>query len=85
MISRDDIDAFEQDKATLREFVRRAKKGLHEDRLTGGTNGTMRLALACDGVLFAVNSYQALIEAWAELEKQRGTDSMEAFNDPCRK
>jgi len=85
MISGDDIDAFADDMQTVREFVRKAEKGIPEDRWTAGEEGSKRLAKACKGMLYAVASYEAILNAIAEEQRQRGADAMDTFSDPCRK
>ena len=44
MINETDIDAFSDDIKEVGEFVRRAKKGLPEDRWYDGVTGAKRLA-----------------------------------------
>lgn len=84
MVTQDDIDAFSDDMDTVQEFVRRYAKGLPEDRLTTGVNGTKRLARACHGLLSMIAiQAEANASMLAHIHKT-GEDAMEASSDPCR-
>lgn len=88
MISADDIDTFQRrwgdSMKAADEAVRRAEKGLPDDRLFDGSNGAL---LAMRGVwaknqIIAMQS-AALLE-FIEQEAERNAASMEATADPMR-
>lgn len=62
-------DDTDQDIEAAREFVRRAIKGLPDDRLYNGSQGAHRVAM---GIL----KLGVIIADYEELEKRRGDDAM---------
>ena len=84
MINETDIDAFSDDIKEVGEFVRRAKKGLPEDRWYDGVTGAKRLALACDGLLALVQVQADAMAAMYQAIHAAGAASMEPARDPCR-
>jgi len=84
MISQDDIDAFKEDFERVAEFVRRAEKGIPEDRWTDGAKGNALLAASCKRLLaYTSIQGQAMAELYDDLQKV-GLSAMETHKDPMR-
>lgn len=84
MINATDIDAFKEDFDRVQEFVRRAEKGLPEDRWTDGTKGNAALAASCRRVLAFCNLQSAVMASMHEAMREVGFDAMEPHKDPMR-
>lgn len=84
MINEADIAAFRADMETVQEFVRRAEKGLPEDRWTTGANGNAQLAAACRGLIAYTNLQASVMLDMHNHIQQAGASSMEPHADPAR-
>lgn len=84
MLTQEEIDAFREDAEVVREFVRRSRKGLPEDRWTTGVDGARRLAKACDGLLGLVQIQADASAAMLSELHRIGLEAMEPSRDPCR-
>jgi len=84
MINHTDIDAFKEDFDRVAEFVRRAEKGLPEDRWTDGAQGNALLAASCKRLLaYTSIQGQAMADLYEDLQKV-GLSAMEPHKDPMR-
>lgn len=84
MINETDIEAFRADIEIVQEFVRRAEKGLPEDRWTSGAKGNAKLAAACRGLIAYTNLQASVMLDMHNHIQQAGADSMTPHADPAR-
>lgn len=84
MINHTDIDAFREDFDRVAEFVRRAEKGIPEDRWTDGAQGNAALAASCKRLLTYTSIQADAMAAMYEDLQKIGLASMEASKDPMR-
>lgn len=78
------FDDLREDQKVVAEFVRRAEKGLPDDRLYDGMEGGKRLAAACKRLLSLVQLQASAMDAMLDDIRARGADAMEPHSDPCR-
>ena len=67
-----------------REYARRCRKGLPEDRWSNGTDGARAVAQGIDELDWLIAWAYAEIERLNAEKVASGLASMEATKDPCR-
>lgn len=84
MLNAEQIENWEADINTAREYARRRRKGIPSDRWTDGAVGAAKVAAGIDALDWMLAYSVAEIERLEAEIRKRGIDAMEAWRDPRR-